>query len=298
MSTPRDHHFIPIFYLKRWTGINGKLIEYSRPYKNKISIKAVGPASTCYQTDLYSILNCPPEIAHFLESQFLTRTDHLASLVLDKLLSGAQITWTPELRSAWSRFTFNFMIRHPHPFDEIKTITLERMLTPDNITKSEYERLRQPNDPATFEEFVISRGNNLAHRIHIRFLQGILDNRGLGTRLNAMLWNVLDLSKSPNRLLTSDWPLFKDINEDRAIFAFLISPTALFTAVSHVDIFHDLRNIAAKELVRQINTYVVSSARIYVYGSDQSQNVFVQNRMSSKMVDPPFFPTLQRGVAL
>lgn len=295
MSTPRDHHFVPIFYLKRWTDINGKLIEYSRPYKDKISIKYVGPASTGYQTDLYSFPNCPPEIAHFLESNFLTRTDHLASRALDQLLSGAQISWTQELRSAWSRFTFNFMIRHPHPFGEIKAVALERMLTPDNATRREYERLRQSSDPPTFEEFVVSQGNNLADRIHIRFLQNILDNRGLRTRLNGMLWNVLDLSNSRHRLMTSDWPLFKDIKGDRVIFAFPISPTSLFTAVSHVEIFHDLCTISARELVRQVNTYVVSSARIYVYGSDQSQNVFVQNRMSSNMAGQPFFPTLQHG---
>jgi hypothetical protein len=29
MSTPRDHHFIPVFYLKQWVGSSGKLIEYS-----------------------------------------------------------------------------------------------------------------------------------------------------------------------------------------------------------------------------------------------------------------------------
>lgn len=261
MSIPRKHHFVPIFYLKRSADRNGKLIEYSQPYKNKISIKPVGPASTGYQTDLYSFLNCPPEIAQFLESEFLTRTDHLASLALVKLLSGAQIQWTPELRSAWSRFTFNFIIRHPHPFAEIKAVTRERFLTPDSVTDKEYERLRQPNDPPTVEEFVIKQGNNLADRMHIRFLQSILDNRGLGTRLYAMLWNVLDLGKSPHRLLTSDWPLFKDIRGNRVIFAFPISPTALFTAVSHVDIFYDLRKIAAKELVPQFNTYVISRAR-------------------------------------
>jgi hypothetical protein len=28
MNAPRDHHFIPAFYLKQWAGPNGKLVEY------------------------------------------------------------------------------------------------------------------------------------------------------------------------------------------------------------------------------------------------------------------------------
>jgi hypothetical protein len=48
MSHPRDHHFVPVFYLQQWANQDGKLIEYSRPYRNKIVAKAVGqkpPAS-------------------------------------------------------------------------------------------------------------------------------------------------------------------------------------------------------------------------------------------------------------
>jgi hypothetical protein len=28
-NTPRDHHFIPVFYLKQWVGPTNKLVEYS-----------------------------------------------------------------------------------------------------------------------------------------------------------------------------------------------------------------------------------------------------------------------------
>ena len=29
MNAPRDHHFIPAFYLKQWAGPDGKVIEYA-----------------------------------------------------------------------------------------------------------------------------------------------------------------------------------------------------------------------------------------------------------------------------
>jgi hypothetical protein len=294
MSQPRDHHFIPVFYLKRWTNADAKLIEYSRPYKNKLVAKPVGPRATGFQTDLYAFRDCPPALAQYLESIFLQRTDSIASLALEKLLSGAVEPWTTELRSAWSRFAINFLVRHPHPFAEIRAIAYDHWLRPDDITQQEYERLRRPEDPRLFEEWVLAQGNNLADRIRIRLIQAALDNEVVGARFNAMLWNVLDLSGSRFRLLTSDWPLCREINGERMLFTLPISPTALFVSVTHPDIFERLRRTRPDQLVRQINTKVVSCARLYVYGADNSQEQFISNRMSSTQVAPPFFPSLAR----
>ena len=52
MNAPRDHHFIPAFYLKHWAGPDGKLIEHSRK-SGKLISKPVGPRSTGFERDLY-----------------------------------------------------------------------------------------------------------------------------------------------------------------------------------------------------------------------------------------------------
>ncbi len=290
--SPRDHHFIPVFYLKKWADSTGKLIEYSRPHQSKFCVKSVGPRGTGFERDLYSFNGLPAELAQFLEAKFLARTDELASLVHTKLLSGNTAPWTPETRSAWSRFAVNFLIRHPHPFSEIRTVAYDCWLKPDDITQKEYERLKQPDDPPTFEQWVEIQGNHLADQIRMRLIQGLLDNEPLGTKFNAMLWNVLDLSKSKFRLLTSDWPLYRVFNGDRKMFALPISPTALFSAVTHADIFERMRRDKPDQMVREVNAGVVSAARLYVYASDNSQERFVKNRMSTKQDSQPFFPSL------
>lgn len=292
MSTPRDHHFIPIFYLKKWTGSDGKLIQYSRPYPGKFAIKPVGPKATGFKTDLYGFPDLPEELAQFLESQFLARTDELAAQVHNKLLDGTAAPWTTETRSAWSRFAINFLIRHPHPFAEIRAVAYDCWLKPDAITQKEYEKIKQPTDPPTFEEWVLAQGEHLADRIRIRLIQGAMDNEPAGARLNAMLWNVLDLSASRFRLLTSDWPLYREINGEDKLFALPISPTALFTAVTRAATFERIRRTKPDDVVRRINAGVVSAARLYVYASDESQERFVRNRMSTKMSRTPFFPSL------
>jgi hypothetical protein len=297
LSQPRDHHFVPVFYLKQWTSQDGKLIEYSKPYGNKIVAKPVGPRATGFQTDLYAFQHLPPELAQYLEGVFLKRVDTESCTALRQLLAGNTAPWTPSLRSAWSRFVINSIIRHPHPFAEIKAITHDHWLQPDNVTQQEYERLRTPDDPPTFEEWVLLQGGHLADRIRIRFLQTAMDDEGLGGRLNNMSWNVLDLSGANFRLLTSDWPLYREINGERMAFTLPISPTVLFTATTHADIFRGLRRTRANDLVRIINTEVVSQARLYVYSSDRTQDRFVMRRMSSKMQAPPFFPSLIRAPA-
>lgn len=298
MSQPRKHHYIPVFYLKQWTNTNGKLIEYSRTHRGALVAKPVGPKSTGFQRDLYAFADCPAEIAQYLEREFLKRTDSLAAKALSKLFSGNAVPWTAELRSAWSRFTINFLVRHPHPFAEIKAALHDSWLRPDDVTEQEYERLRQADDPPTFREWVLLQGNNLADRIRIRLIQTAMDNDAVGERFNAMLWDVLDVSRSRFRLLTSDWPLHKEINGERMLFLLPISPSVLFTAATHVEIFQNLRRTQPDELVKKINEITVSRARLYVYSSDRNPERFISRRMSSSMVAPPFFPTLSRNLAV
>src|SRR5436190_14028682 len=296
MSHPRDHHFVPVFYLQHWANQDGKLIEYSRPYRNKIVAKPVGPKATGFRRDLYAFQHLPAELAQYLEDKFLKRADDKASVALAKLLSGnAEPPWIPELRSAWSRFVINSIIRHPHAFEEIGAVLHDYWLEPDGVTQQEYERLRQPDDPPTFEEYVLIQGDHLADRIRIRFLQTALDNENIGGRLNNMNWNVLDLSGARFRLLTSDWPLGRNINGERIALTLPISPTALFTATTHPDIYRAISRTRPSELVRTINAEVVSQARLHVYSSDRMQDQFVTNNMSSRIQQPPFFPRLARG---
>ncbi len=294
MSTPHDHHFIPVFYLKKWVGADGKLFEYSRPYANKFSVKPVGPRGTGFQTDLYNFPNCPPEIAHHLEAEFLMQTDNDAAKALEKHLTGNNAAWTNEERSAWSRFINNFRIRHPDPFAEIKASVNFNWLRGDAATQKQYELLRQPDFPPTFEEWVRAQGNNLEDRIIVRLLQAVLDNEPAGTRVNRMLWNVLDLSASSFKLLTSDWPVVRRFYGEIILLMLPISPTVLFTAVTHRHMFERVRKQRPDDLVRFVNEDVVSKARRFVYSSDNRQERFIFNRMSTAKELPPFYPSLVR----
>lgn len=53
------HHYIPVFYSKRWTGQDGRLCEYSRPYK-VVKPRRTFPDGTGYARGLYTLPDAPP----------------------------------------------------------------------------------------------------------------------------------------------------------------------------------------------------------------------------------------------
>ena len=48
------HHYIPVFYLKRWIGEDGRLCVYGRPY-DRVKANRKHPDATGYEPDLYAV---------------------------------------------------------------------------------------------------------------------------------------------------------------------------------------------------------------------------------------------------
>jgi Protein of unknown function (DUF4238) len=83
MNAPRDHHFIPAFYLKQWANGSGKVVEYSRK-GGKLVLKPVGPRSTGFERDLYAFPELPLASAQYMERIFFAYADQKASDALEK----------------------------------------------------------------------------------------------------------------------------------------------------------------------------------------------------------------------
>ena len=63
------HHYIPKFYLERWTAKDGRLCEFSRPHKSVVATRKHTDA-TGYLRGLNTFGALPPAIADFLEHRF------------------------------------------------------------------------------------------------------------------------------------------------------------------------------------------------------------------------------------
>src|SRR5690242_4303724 len=72
MSKLPKHHYIPVFYLQQWADNRGRLVEYSRQGRhNFVKARPTSPKGTGYVRGLNLIPGATPDIAHFVEKQFL-----------------------------------------------------------------------------------------------------------------------------------------------------------------------------------------------------------------------------------
>lgn len=69
------HHYIPVFYLKRWcSGDDKKICEYSRPHKD-IYDRRIFPVQTGFLDRLYETKGVPKLIAQQVEDDFMKSVD-------------------------------------------------------------------------------------------------------------------------------------------------------------------------------------------------------------------------------
>lgn len=293
-NPPRDHHYIPVFYLKRWTtGDDHKLYEYSRPYRDVVC-RRVGPKATGWERDLYSYPELPPEERHIVESQFFNRTDQRASDALDLLYTPNPV-WNAQLVSAWSRFVQNFRIRHPDPLRELREHIAHTWNQTDEYYEREYAKIRDPNSPATLAEFMSNVDRHTGVRMQMRLLHAAIDNGRIGQRINDMEWHVIQMDDRAFPLLTSDWAAELAFAQD--VLSLPIGPKKLFVASNSHQKIRSVAGADKRRLSAAVNLFVVTRARRYVYAHDESQTGFIKKHFGKAREPSPVWPSLGQSHA-
>lgn len=283
MSAPRDHHFIPRFFLEKWTNeSDAKLIEYS--IKNGTLIdKSVGARATGYEKDLYSFPELPPESAQYLEQEFFQYLDETASRAL-RLSLGLEEGWTSELVNAWSRFILGIHLRHPDAIPELRSAAKIIWDKGGPQTQAEYEKIRNPEDPESFVEFLAKRDPLAEVKIRINMIIRAFDNETVISHLNKMQKFTIDVSSSPHNLLLSDRPVcFSNLLKRNGLVFLPISPTKLFIAANESAGLNKIRAMPTRTIVKNVNIFVAGRARRFMWSNNRSQLNFVKKYMSKQV---------------
>ena len=119
----REHHYIPEFHLKRWAskGPNGKLREFSRPYKGKLYSRWRPPSGTGFERDLYTVELGDYTTPVALETQFFSRLDNAASKAIDGLVTGRGLD--EDESSSLTQFIFSLLLRDPETIAVMRNMT-------------------------------------------------------------------------------------------------------------------------------------------------------------------------------
>jgi hypothetical protein len=297
MSTPRNHHFIPVFYLKQWCSPNTKkLVEYTIKH-GKLIAKPVGPRATGYQTDLYSFPELPPEQAQHLEKVFMQYLDDTAARAMALHINPpkGRGAWTAELVTGWSRFLLSLHVRHPDVMVEIREALKTIWIKSGDASQRDYELTKKPEDPPTFDEYIAKVDPHIPFKAQVNSIARAIDNEFVINHFNSMWWTVVNVSRAPHRLLTSDRPFaMADLLKREGVLYLPISPTLLFFASNDEATAKRLPFVQAKDIIQQVNAITVARARRYVYAHDESQTRFIANRMSTQLEKTPLMPELAK----
>jgi hypothetical protein len=270
------HHYIPKFYLKRWAAADGRICEYSRPFK-QVEPKRVHPDGTGYERGLYAIPGLPPHLTNIVEQRVLKPADNLASIALDALVGGT-LPKPAEMRRDWSRFMFSLLMRFPEAQQALR----------EDLTEIVRRQTMTAEDPAgEFKKIMESNDLSLATA---RIFLDLVNTSRVTTTLYDMTWEVIALERPQNTFLTSDRPVIKTgrlygLTEPHLILP--ISPHHLFVASNSERVFETLKSRVKASLVADCNNDVVRSATKYIWGTDDSQLRFVENRLT-KTPQAPF----------
>jgi hypothetical protein len=206
MSEPHRHHFVPAFYLRQWHGPDEKLVEYTIKHR-KLIPKPVSAEATGFQRDLYEFRELPSPLSQFLEKEFFNYSDRTAADALKMLLDGLpKHLWSSETLSAWARFLIGVHTRHFDTIPEIRDAAKSLWVASGEQSQRIYEDSREPGDPATFDDWIALRDPLIPHKAALDLMVAAMDNREVGQHIIGMQWEVIEITGTPRRFLTSDRP--------------------------------------------------------------------------------------------
>ena len=294
MGEPRDHHFIPKFFLKSWCDKNGQLIEYTKK-NGKLIAKPVGPGGTGFQRDAYAFPDLPPEQAQILERDYFDFHDREASLALQELLT-VGVPSNNERQSAMTRFVVGLHLRHPDGIPELRDAAKAIWNGTAEKSEARYQAIRKPNDPATLDEYIAAHDPHFPAKAALGLVvTACFENPRLLERVHAMAWRVFDTSPSHWKLLLSDRPVgLVTIGKPDGHLWLPISPTKLIVAAPDPRTLDFFGTKKPKELVSMANYATVSRARRFVWAADRSQELFIESHFGTALDPLPLFPNAGR----
>jgi len=284
------HHYIPVFYSKRWAGPDGRLCEFSRPY-DVVKPRRTHPDGTGFVRGLYTLPNAPPGKEHIIETHLMGSVDSWAAVAHSRMLEKGTSIGRLEARQAlgWCQFLYSLIVRNPEHLKVIGQKLAE--MTPEILesVRDEYDSIRGPNDPPTFDEYKAKFRNKPLSVPPARVLPNILGSRQVVRALATLKWITRGVPNTRFPLLTSDRPVIMTNGLDRsdAHIVLPISPKMLFIAAKEQQMLHQLASMNADELVHRANEKVAEQAYTYVYGTDDSQLRFVAKRLGKRVRSSP-----------
>lgn len=285
-NKPQKHHYLPVFYLKRWAknSDDGKVVEYSRPYGVEVKPRRTSPSGTGFLDRLYAINGLPPELAQQVEEEFMQPVDTGAADALALLEAGdAVMRGSAKYRSSWSLFLMSLMMRMPNDLKALKSSYAQRWLdSAPELAKSFAERTG--TDVAHAEFIVRATLTQQMDLMAMGLFQKLVDHHNIGKTLNNMHWFTIETDPEGPEFFTSDQPLIigPGFANPNAYVCLPIGPHRLFWAVRDPAGERQIRHREMTGMISLINEISVMQAHERSYATSDRHLSFMQKSLALK----------------
>lgn len=253
----RRHHYVPIFYLNRWTGSDGRLVAV-RKIRDKIVRDRRAPEHTGFEIDLYSYdSNFIEADRDEIETKVLGPLDNDGARVITKIINSEVLT--DDEKELWARYIVALRMRSPRMVASAVGSGRKRFAETMDELLPVYKLHRTDGDPETPEEWVEMNRPGFAESFGKRALARFISRPERIAEVLKLSWMALDLQKSETALLTSDHPCIytTGIRDPNCIVALPLSPRYAFVAYREPRIADRILQTPAREVAQKLNTSVV-----------------------------------------
>ena len=280
-NKPIRHHYVPVFYLKRWMCGGKQLVEFSRPHGHLVKPRRTHPAGTGYVDRLYEMRGLSEELAQQVEEKVFRPVDTRAADTMEALHTGKGPRDIRD-RLAWTQFLVSMLIRNPEELRRMKAVYAENWLRSDKKWEQKWKAQRLPGDPRTFAEYLEAVPSGWVELNAMKAFVNSLSPEKTTSHIMRMKWGHLDMPFWAPALMTSDRPIISEgLAKSDGHMVIPIGPKRLFYAVNSRSTAAMFATLDPLELVRRVNTAVTAHAHKYVYATTDSVLPFVQEYMST-----------------
>jgi hypothetical protein len=295
-NTPRKHHYVPVFYQKKFTNDNGLLWVYDRQAH---TYKELHPLSICFKKDLYSVKPEGKPVDTRIETSIMAQVDGAAATAIGQLESGGGLD-----NESFAIFMLFAGLQHqrlPSMDRDLRLMHEQALEETMRIAFINPERAKQmmdtyledaDRDPTVTPEVMVEavQGKRIrAHATETAFLTAMLENAYMiGNLLGHLNLEVL-VSPDGSGFIICDAPFTLVPSKILQQVGFLIPGNVKYLPINRKMCFRagepgTLRQYRKvdRETVRIINHNIAANSERFIMGPEKRQLEAVVERSSSQ----------------
>ena len=270
-----------------WTGESGTLVQYSRPY-SVVKAERNYPKQVGFVRGLYDLPGIVQGSRSYLEDEFFKPVDCLAAEAIRYMINNRTTILSDRLRSGFARLLTSFYHRTPDRVQEMKIAAQETMEEIIQKARQDPSTLYKAEAIGNFSVPEIEEilRKDVAERAWGVGLRDITDSVTTNGAIVNMKWMICELDKCSYPLLTSDKPLVmtNGFAQENGHLCIALGPKKLFIATNNIKTYQQIVSVGSKILAKTFNDRVVNQAISKVYGSDDTQIKFIENRLKKRIL--------------